>query len=101
MPKRKKRRAADNDEMTAAEKKSFKKELLEQMLTLSTAAFGLVAALAWNEAIKSFVDQFIQPYFPNTAIYYKFFYAILITVLAVFITYELSQIRARFENKNK
>lgn len=100
MAKRKKRKS-DNDEMTAAEKKSFKKELFEQMLTLSTAAFGLVAALAWNEAIKSFVDQFIQPYFPSTAIYYKFFYAILITILAVFITYQLSQIRARFDNKNK
>lgn len=99
MAKRKKRINKDGDDMTAAEKKSFRKELLEQMLTLSTAAFGLVAALAWNEAIKSFVDQFIQPYFPNTAIYYKFFYAVLITVLAVFITYELSQIRARFGNK--
>lgn len=101
MPKKRKRQMNNNDEMTPAERKSFKKELLEQMLTLSTAAFGLVAALAWNEAIKSFVDQYIQPYFPNTAIYYKFFYAILITILAVFITYELSQIRARFGNKDR
>lgn len=89
------------DEMTPAEKKSFKKELLEQMLTLSTAAFGLVAALAWNEAIKSFVDQYIQPYFPDTAVYYKFFYAIIVTVLAVIITYQLSNIRSRFESRNR
>ena len=98
MPKRKKRKS---DEPTAAEKKSFKRELAEQMLTLSTAAFGLVAALAWNEAIKSFVDQYIQPYFPNTAIYYKFFYAVLVTLLAVLITYQLSTIRSKFENHNK
>lgn len=102
MAKSKKRRTPkDNGEMTAAEKKSFKKELFEQMLTLSTAAFGLVAALAWNEAIKSFVDQYIQPYFPNTAIYYKFFYAVIVTLLAVIITYQLSNIRARFDNRNK
>jgi len=98
MAKRKKRRS---DEPTAAEKKSFRRELLEQMLTLSTAAFGLVAALAWNEAIKSFVDVYVQPYFPNTAIYYKFFYAILVTILAVVITYQLSNIRSKFENRSK
>jgi hypothetical protein len=89
-----------SDEPTAAEKKSFRRELLEQMMSLSTAGFGLVAALAWNEAIKSFVEQYIQPYFPNTAIYYKFFYALLITMIAVIITYQLSQIRAKFENRN-
>lgn len=96
MAKRKRRKKSD--EPTAAEKKSFRRELLEQMLTLSTAAFGLVAALAWNEAIKSFVDQYIQPYFPNTAIYYKFFYAVMVTILAVIITYQLSQIRSKFEH---
>ena len=96
-----KKRLKKSNEPTAAEKKSFKRELLEQMLTLSTAAFGLVAALAWNEAIKTFVDQFIQPYFPHTAIYYKFFYAIMVTLLAVLITYQLSQIRSRFVNRNK
>jgi hypothetical protein len=97
---KKRKQARKSDEPTAAEKKSFKKELLEQMLTLSTAAFGLVAALAWNEAIKTFVDQFIQPYFPDTAIYYKFFYAIIVTLLAVIITYQLSQIRSKLENRN-
>lgn len=93
------RKKQDSNEMTSAEKKSFRRELAEQMLTLSTAAFGLVAALAWNEAIKSFVDQYIQPYFPNTAIYYKFFYAIIVTLLAVFITYQLSQINSRIGNR--
>ena len=85
--------------MTEEQKKSFRKELFEQMLTLSTAAFGLVAALAWNEAIKSFVDHYIQPYFPDTAIYYKFFYAVIVTLLGVFITYQLSQVSSKFGNK--
>jgi|SRR3989344_5721872 len=97
---KKKKRKDNSDEMTLAEKKSFRRELVEQMLTLSTAAFGLVAALAWNEAIKSFVDQYIQPYFPETAIYYKFFYAIIVTLLAVIITYQLSQVSSKFGNKN-
>lgn len=98
MPKAKKHTKI-KEEMTPSEKKSFKRELLEQMMSLSTAGFGLVAALAWNEAIKSFVEQYIQPYFPSTAIYYKFFYALLITILAVFITYQLSQIKSKFDKK--
>lgn len=95
----KRKRNKKSDEPTAAEKKSFRRELIEQMLSLSTAGFGLVAALAWNEAIKGFVEQYIQPYFPDTAIYYKFFYAVIITLLAVLITYQLSQLSARFGSK--
>lgn len=98
MAKRKKKKS---DEPTAAEERSFRRELLEQMLTLSTAAFGLVAALAWNEAIKSFVDQYIAPYFPDSAIYYKFFYALFITIVAVIVTYQLSQLNAKFQNRGK
>jgi len=94
-----KRKTKESDEPTAAEKKSFKRELVDQMLSLSTAGFGLVAALAWNEAIKGFVEQYIQPYFPDTAIYYKFFYALLVTLFAVLITYQLSQISSKFGSK--
>jgi len=94
-----KRKTKKSDEPTAAEKKGFKRELADQMLSLSTAGFGLVAALAWNEAIKGFVEQYIQPYFPDTAIYYKFFYALLVTIFAVLITYQLSQISSKFGNK--
>lgn len=89
-----------SDEPTAAQKRSFRRELIEQMLSLSTAGLGLVAALAWNEAIKGFVEQYVQPYFPDTAVYYKFFYAILVTVFAVLITYQLSQISSKFGKKD-
>ena len=97
----KRKRVKKSDEPTAAEKKSFRRELIEQMLSLSTAGFGLVAALAWNEAIKGFVEQYVQPYFPNTAIYYKFFYAVLVTMFAVLITYYLSQISSKLGSKKE
>ena len=38
----------------------FQKELLKQMITLSTSGFGLVAALAWNDAIQAFVKEYID-----------------------------------------
>ncbi len=82
---------------TKAEKdRSFKRELLEQFITLSTSGFGLVAALAWNEAIQAFVKENIEAYFPESGVISKLLYALLITLFAVLITYQLSKLAARF-----
>ncbi len=72
--------------------REFKKELLKQMITLSTSAFGVVAALAWNDAIQSFVKEYIDKYFSaGSGIMSRFIYAIIITVVAVLVTYELTR----------
>ena len=77
--------------------RSFHKELLQQLITLSTSGFGLVAALAWNEAIQSFVKEYIQRFYPGQAgVISKFLYAILITGFAVLITYQLSRLASRW-----
>ena len=71
----------------------FQKELLKQMITLSTSGFGLVAALAWNEAIQAFVKEDIDQYISvGSGIISRFIYAIIITALAVLITYQLTKI---------
>jgi len=36
--------------------------IIKQMLLLATGGFSLVAALAWNEVIKNFIDPFVKPY---------------------------------------
>lgn len=77
----------------------FHQELLTQMLTLATSGFGLVAALAWNETIQEFVKAFIEPRIPGSGLISKFLYAVLITLLAVIITYQLSRLSSRFQNK--
>jgi hypothetical protein len=74
-------------------------ELITQLLTLVTSGFGVVAALAWNDAIQTFVKEFIEPRVPGSGIFYKFIYALLITILIVFITYQLSKIASRFNGK--
>ena len=80
--------------------RSFRRELIEQFITLSTSGFGLVAALAWNEAIQTFVKDYIQPYFPDQSGFIsKFLYALIITAFAVLITYQLSRIASRFSSK--
>lgn len=84
----------------AQKERSFRKELVEQLITLSTSGFGLVAALAWNEAIQTFVKDYIQRFYPDqSGVISKLIYAILITAFAVFITYELSRLASKFNSK--
>ena len=84
---------------TEAQKK-FHVEFVRQMLTLATAGFGLVAALAWNSLIQEFVNTYIKKWLPGSSgIISLLIYAIIVTFLAVFITYQLSKLLKRLENK--
>lgn len=78
--------------------KAFHQQLITQLITLSTSGFGLVAAFAWNETIKEFVSLYIEPSIPGSGLIYKLLYALLVTLLAVFITYQLSRLAARFQH---
>lgn len=63
------------------------------MVALSTAGFGLVAALAWNEAIQAFVSEYIDKYISaGSGILSRFIYALIITIIAVLVTYQLSRL---------
>lgn len=72
--------------------KTLKTEILKQMLTLSTSAFGLVAALAWNQVIQEIVNNYIKPYVGDgSGLISLLIYAVLITLLAVTVTYFLTK----------
>lgn len=81
--------------------KETKVKAIEQTLTLINGAFALVAALAWNEAIKALIDRYFQS---GSGLYSKFTYALLITVLVVVVTTRLTKYKEKIENeadKNK
>ena len=61
----------------------FKVQLLETFAALITAGFGLVAALAWNEAIKAAVASVFNT---GDELVGLIVYAIIVTVLAVIMT---------------
>ena len=82
--------------MAKKSESSFHRELIRELITLSTSGFGLVAALAWNEAIQETVNEFITPRIPGSGIISKLIYALLITLLAVLITYQLSQLASKW-----
>lgn len=62
---------------------AFKLQLLETFASLITAAFGLVAALAWNEAIKAAVRELLGS---QDDLVGMLVYAVVVTVLAVVMT---------------
>jgi hypothetical protein len=58
----------------------MKTEIIDKLATLMSAAFGFVAALAWNEAIQSLFREFLGP---ADTLLPKLFYAVVVTVVAV------------------
>ena len=81
------------------EARQFKKEFAERLLKLVTSGFGLVAALAWNELIKEVIKTYVEPIFgKDSGIISLLIYALAVTFLAVFVTYQLSKI-VKEENK--
>ena len=83
----------DSDSESSDEKpRPFKVEVLEKISTLMAAAFGFVAAFAWNETFK----ELLLP--PPGSINHPLIlviYAIFVTVLAVILTIVLARATGR------
>jgi len=60
-----------------------KGQVLQTIATLITTAFGLIAALAWNEAIKAIILQFLPK---GSDLWGLLIYAVVITIIAVVAT---------------
>lgn len=59
------------------------RKLVEQMITLFTAAIGVMAALAWNDAVQAWFNS----WFPKgEGVKERFIFAILVTAIAVLLT---------------
>ncbi len=72
--------------------KDTNREVFNQTLTLLNQALALVAALAWNEAIKAVIDR----YFPErSGLYSRFFYAIILTIIVVILARYISKLSKR------
>jgi len=61
----------------------MKKQVIEKLAALITAAFGLIAALAWNGAIQSI---FKTVFGESDTIVAMLIYAIVVTIIAVIAT---------------
>ncbi len=76
----------------------FPLAIIKNIISLSTSGFGLVVALAWNELIKTSVEQYLTPLIgEGGGIITLFVYALVVTTLAVLVTMELAKIQKRIE----
>jgi len=70
---------------------------LQTMISLASAAFGVVAALAWNSAITALVRQIFGT---GAQIVSLFVYAVIITIIAVIVMVNLGRVAARNAQSN-
>ena len=69
-----------------------KRVFLQTMITLASASLGLVAALAWNEAIKTTIKTYFGT---DESLAGLYTYAILATIIAVVVVMLLGRAAAR------
>jgi hypothetical protein len=66
--------------------------IVQTMITLAAASLGLVAALAWNEAIKALIKRVLGE---DDSLAGLFVYAIVATLIAVVVLLILARAAAR------
>ena len=89
----------NNIPIVKEEAKRIRREVRKQTAGYILAALGLVAGLAWNEAIKGLIDYF----FPSSqgGILIKFAYAVLITIFVVVAATYISRIFTKDEGRGE
>jgi hypothetical protein len=70
----------------------MKNEVIEKLAALITAAFGLIAALAWNGAIKAI---FAKIFSEAEGLVQMLVYAVVVTIIAVIATLWIGKASAK------
>lgn len=76
----------------------MRSEVIEKLAALITAAFGLVAALAWNDTIKVI---FKEVFGESSTIGAMLVYAVLVTIIAVVATIWIGKASEKANKKKK
>ena len=90
----------DDKKLTKAEEQKLHVFFVDKVVTLMTGAMGLVAALAWNDAIRTLFQRVFgtQGSGDVTAM---FIYAAIVTAAIVIVTYRLTRFAERMKKKNE
>jgi len=91
----------NNNRLVKIKKESEKisREVKDKTLGFIVTAFGLVAGLAWNEAIQSLIKSFFT--IDKDSLWAKFIYAVVMTLVLVFITIYLARIFGKDNKEGK
>lgn len=90
----------EGKQTTRSQKKELQIAIVTQMATLATSALGLVAALAWNNFIQELINNYIKKFLPaNFGLFSLLLYAVIVSILAVVVTMNLSKLKKRLEEQ--
>ena len=85
-----------NPPVNLAEDMKLRTEIRERTLGYMLAAFGFVAGLAWNDAIQALIGHLFP--LPENTLPAKFFYAVIISFVAVIISVYMSRLFHRLNS---
>ncbi len=74
----------------SGQREDLRRAVRERTIGYIVGAFGLVAGLAWNDAVKALIE-FVFPIQENT-LSAKFIYAVIVTIITVMFTVYLSRV---------
>lgn len=96
------KKSASNEEkkLSKAEEQKLHVYFVEKVTALITGAMGLVAALAWNDAIRKLFERIFGTQ-GSGDITAMFVYAIVVTAAVVLATYRLTRFSEKLKNKNE
>jgi len=80
------------------EEKKLRHEVKERTVGYIVSAFGLVAALAWNQAIQALIGKFFPN--PGKSIVPELIYAVIVTLVVVVITIYLTRLITKKDIKS-
>jgi Family of unknown function (DUF5654) len=70
----------------------LKPTYLGTMISLATVGFGLTVGGAWNKFITDLIALFLKP---GSGVFAELLYAILVTLLAIFVVQALAKVAER------
>lgn len=78
---------------------SLKLEIMDKIVALMTAAFGFVAALAWNGAISALMEDWLGTSGDQTI--GLLIYAVIVTIVAVIAIILISRVYGKIKAKEE
>lgn len=81
---------ANDQQLTKKEREALHHKIRKDTVGYILAAFGIIAGLAWNDAVKSLIE-YLVPLSGNTLML-KFSYALIITLIVVLVSNYLSRL---------
>lgn len=75
------------------------REVREKIIGYILAALGLVAGLAWNDAIKATIESIFPA--QENSLWVRFMYAIIITTIVVIVSVNLARIACKRDEEKK